>query len=184
MRGRQHSRMSGSMSGLGYRRKPESHAESRRLVCRACGYERIPTAAWIDQLRARAPGTDCGNTELLARLLHQFRCSNCQAKNVDLVQEIQEKPDRGPANDGDLSPLCAQCGEVIPIKRLRAVPGTPFCVRCQEGHEHGPPEEEPVNCKQCGAKMVWRIRTSVLPTKYFLGCSNYPRCRFVIAGSW
>jgi DNA-directed RNA polymerase subunit RPC12/RpoP len=159
MRGRQHSRMSGSMSGLGYRRKPESHAESRRLVCRACGYERIPTAAWIDQLRARAPGTDCGNTELLARLLHQFRCSNCQAKNVDLVQEIQEKPDRGPANDGDLSPLCAQCGEVIPIKRLRAVPGTPFCVRCQEGHEHGPPEEEPVNCKQCGAKMVWRIRT-------------------------
>jgi DNA-directed RNA polymerase subunit RPC12/RpoP len=63
------------------------------------------------------------------------------------------------------------------------VPGTPFCVRCQEKFEH-PQPEEPVYCKQCGAKMVQRVRTSTLPTKYFLGCSKYPRCRSVIAGSW
>jgi DNA-directed RNA polymerase subunit RPC12/RpoP len=180
----QHLCVETSMSGLGYREKQESGTDGDRLVCRDCGHERVLTQAWIDELRARAPAMDCHNTELVSRFLHQFRCSNCQTKNVEHLQAIQEELDRQPADNDELSLLCAQCGETIPVTRLQAVPGTPFCVRCQEQFEHGPPEEKPAHCEQCGAKMVQRVRKSPLPTKYFLGCSNYPRCRFVIAGSW
>jgi len=170
------------MRGLSYREKQESRPESDQLVCRTCGYKRILTPIWIDQLRARDPG--CTNTELLARVLHRLRCSNCHAKNVELVHKVQARPSPKTEQTGDLSPSCTQCGEEIPIRRLQAVPGTRVCVKCQEELENGGPTDEPVYCKRCRAKMVWRVRESVRPTKYFLGCSNYPRCRYVIAGSW
>lgn len=32
---------------------------------------------------------------------------------------------------------CQACGETIPIKRLKAVPCTPFCIRCQEAADRG-----------------------------------------------
>ena len=179
----QHYYLDVAVSGLGYAGKLKSEAGHGRLVCRACGYERILTPAWIDELRARVPEIDC-ESEALARFLHLFRCSHCQTKDVELVPEVREERVQKPADDGDLSPLCTECGEAIAVKRLRAVPGTPFCIRCQEQFEHGQLKEEPVYCNECGAKMAWRIRESILPAKYFLGCSNYPRCRFVIAGSW
>ena len=173
------------MGGLGYPQQQNPGPEGGQLlVCRACGHERVVTSAWIGQLRDRAPVADCDDCELLARFLPLFTCSRCRARNVELVPEAQKEPEPRLADPGGLSPLCVQCGEAIPVKRLRAVPGTPFCVRCQEEFEQGQPEDDTVNCKRCGAKMVWRVRQSVLPTKYFLGCSNYPRCNFAIAGSW
>ena len=41
-----------------------------------------------------------------------------------------------------------------------------------------------IKCKKCGAPMVWRIRMSVSPAKHFLGCSRYPRCKYIEGGSW
>lgn len=32
---------------------------------------------------------------------------------------------------------CEDCGELIPEQRLKAVPGTTRCVRCQENYERG-----------------------------------------------
>ena len=32
--------------------------------------------------------------------------------------------------------ICAECGEDIDLKRLEAHPTTPFCIQCQEDHEH------------------------------------------------
>ena len=169
-----------AMSGLGYRQRQVFEAGAGRLVCRTCGHERILTPVWIDELRANAPGV-AAESDLLVHFLRRFRCSECQAKDVDVVRDEEAAKRAGDANG---SPLCAECGEAIPLKRLRAMPGTPFCIGCQEEFEKGRPEEGHGPCKQCGAKMVLRVRESVLPTKYFLGCSNYPRCRFVIAGSW
>lgn len=34
--------------------------------------------------------------------------------------------------------LCADCGEVIDERRLRALPATPFCTACQAIHERPP----------------------------------------------
>jgi len=153
---------------------------SGRLLCNACGHEKRLAPAWIDELRARAPEAAAEN-DVIAYFLHRFKCSQCQAKNFNIVpEEVAPKAE----DDGAASPLCTKCGDVISFKRMRAVPGTPFCIHCQEEFEKGPREDEFDLCKKCGARMVQRVRESVLPTKYFLGCSNYPRCRFVIAGSW
>ena len=120
-------------------------------------------------------------SDVLAYFLHRFKCSQCQAKNLKVVQE-EVAPQ--PADDDNAGALCTKCGEAISLKRLRAAQGTPFCIRCQEEFEKGPGKDEFDLCEKCGARMVQRVRESVLPSKYFLGCSNYPRCRFVIAGSW
>ena len=81
---------------------------------------------------------------------------------------------------------CKMCGKPIPRERLQAIPHAQRCVLCQDKFEHGEAdeEEEVIFCEKCGAPMVWRVRTSVLPTKYFLGCSNYPKCKHILAGTW
>jgi len=33
--------------------------------------------------------------------------------------------------------LCLDCGEPIDLRRLVALPATPFCTGCQSAHEHG-----------------------------------------------
>lgn len=109
---------------------------------------------------------------------------NTKSKNGAGPLVRAERRGRQLQGGGELDRLCVACGEPIPLNRLRAAPETPFCVLCQKERESGGPREQPVYCKECGAEMVWRVRESTLPTKYFLGCSNYPRCRFVIAGSW
>jgi DNA-directed RNA polymerase subunit RPC12/RpoP len=173
------------MSALGLR-KQLIDLPAARLVCRSCRHERALTQEWVESVRSVLRGMEWPVVEDLQRLLHRFTCSQCGARNAEYVQGLREESGR--ASDSTLekksdeSPLCAECGESVPSKRLQAMPGTPFCVTCQREFEKRLPEEEPDPCKKCGAKMVWRVRQSVLPTKYFLGCTNYPRCTFVVAG--
>ena len=104
---------------------------SGRLLCNACGHEKRLAPAWIDELRARAPEAAAEN-DVIAYFLHRFKCSQCQAKNFNIVpEEVAPKAE----DDGAASPLCTKCGDVISFKRLRAVPGTPFCIHCQEEFE-------------------------------------------------
>lgn len=35
--------------------------------------------------------------------------------------------------------LCLQCGEAIDLRRLTALPATPYCTACQTAHEQGRP---------------------------------------------
>jgi DNA-directed RNA polymerase subunit RPC12/RpoP len=168
------------MGGLGYSRGRTSETGTGKLACRACGHEKILTPDWIDELRAKVPRL-VAKDDVLSYFMPRFRCSQCKAKDLQVIQS-ERLPSLG--GHGDVSPLCAECGAPISLKRLQAMPGTPFCLDCQKEFEEGGREEQPVHCNRCGARMVLRIRESVLPTKYFLGCSNYPRCTFVIAGSW
>jgi len=88
-------------------------------------------------------------------------------------------------DDVELAKTCKICGKPIPLERLKAVPNAERCISCQEKDDKGiVDKEKPIYCKRCGARMVWRLRTSVRPAKYFLGCSNYPKCTFVISGPW
>jgi DnaK suppressor protein len=34
--------------------------------------------------------------------------------------------------------LCQDCGEPIDLRRLSAMPATPYCASCQSAHEHPP----------------------------------------------
>jgi len=167
------------MGGLGYRRERTSETGNRRLLCRGCGHEKLVTEAWIDGLRKHVAGV-VADRDVLAQLLHRFRCSRCQARDLQIVLGEERA---GPKRDPGL-PACADCGEILSPRRLLAMPGATHCVSCKEEREKGCREEKPVHCERCGARMILRARESVLPTKYFLGCSNYPRCHFVIAGSW
>ena len=105
---------------------------------------------------------------------HKFICRKCNSKNISTH-----------IYDSELAKVCSRCHKPIPLARLEAMPNGLHCVTCQvaiEKDEDLKAEEE--KCEKCGAEMVWRIRQTVLPVKYFLGCSNYPRCKFVISGSW
>ena len=117
------------------------------------------------------------------KLLNRLRCSQCGAKSAELSGQQRRQAISPNALTAEVR--CIVCGKVISLERLEAVPDTKRCVSCQEKLEHsGENAEEPIFCKKCGARMVWRIRTSVSPVKYFLGCSNYPRCTWVISGTW
>jgi hypothetical protein len=93
------------MSGLGYGEKQESETEGDRLLCRHCGHQRILIQAWIDGLLT---------------VLAPIQVFELPTKNVELLQAIQSELDGQTAEGDDLSPLCAQCGEAIPVMRLRA----------------------------------------------------------------
>jgi single-stranded DNA-binding protein len=87
--------------------------------------------------------------------------------------------------EGNEVKKCRICGIPIPAERLEAIPDTERCILCQQSFEKGEEiKEEPIYCERCGAEMIWRIRKSVSPTKYFLGCSNYPKCTYVVTGTW
>lgn len=48
-------------------------------------------------------------------------------------QVVHRAQERDPGPDwSDGQPHCRECGEVIPARRLAAVPGTGLCVLCQQ----------------------------------------------------
>lgn len=97
-----------------------------------------------------------------------------RAKHPD---RAKRPPDR---TRGASTRFCSVCSEPISPARLEAIPDATSCVRCKEERDNQSPEsEELTRCKRCGAEMVWR-KTTVSPTKYFQGCSRFPKCRYVI----
>jgi RNA polymerase-binding transcription factor DksA len=82
--------------------------------------------------------------------------------------------------DTEIAIVCIKCGLPIPVERLEAVPATKKCVKCQEKAESGEEQRPQASkCKRCGSVMVWRMTKNLRPTKYFLGCSNYPKCTYI-----
>lgn len=80
--------------------------------------------------------------------------------------------------------LCQGCGKPIHPLRLEIMPDASLCADCQRDEEQ--PEKPPTpvakTCPNCTRRalrgvMVWRTNQD---GRYFLGCSNYPRCTFTI----
>ena len=92
----------------------------------------------------------------------------------------QEEKPHPEAEESVEAVVCIKCGQPIPVERLEAVPATKKCVKCQEKAESGEEQRPQASkCKRCGSVMVWRMTKNVKPAKYFLGCSNYPKCTYI-----
>ncbi len=82
---------------------------------------------------------------------------------------------------------CVGCGRPIPPERLGAIPDAIRCVPCQQRTESTRSDwrVSEVECPRCASRgvksrMVWR--TARDPAKfsgYFLGCSQFPECRYI-----
>ena len=174
-----------------------------RLRCRSCGYERVLDRELVNEISAKLGNNNQHLTSAdINQNLLRFKCSRCNGNDIALLRPLpsdqkNERAPKSPKTNGELKEseieeapkpvgICLTCGKPIPLERLRAVRNTQRCVRCQNEFEKGTgiAEEEISYCKRCGAKMVWRLRTSVRPSKYFLACSNYPKCKYIISGSW
>ena len=156
----------------------ETPATLELLACGGCGRQRAVTAEWKQQLLDHkcAEGLT-PDQDVLEIVLRRFRCTKCGQRRARIVKVLVSRrhPDR----------LCVQCREPISPVRLKAMPSAERCVRCEGARERQVPQKnEHGNCHVCGAEMVLRQRTRVFPVKYFLGCSRYPHCNFVIAGTW
>ena len=142
------------------------------VECNECGHS---SDIFQEKLHSHFEDSEFEDLEKFLTLhSHKFLCSKCNSKKISTQ-----------IYDSELAKVCSRCHKPIPLERLAAIPNVLHCVRCQEAIENGEDlKDEEEKCDRCGDKMEWRIRQSILPVKYFLGCSNYPRCRFVISGTW
>lgn len=62
--------------------------------------------------------------------------SECEFQYIDNLLKCHAAKHRRPVTGVQML-YCEDCGELIPDKRLQAVPGTTRCVKCQEEYERG-----------------------------------------------
>lgn len=154
------------------------------IVCATCKHTKVFSAS---ELIKASNGLLAENDfefqeKLLESLPKNFVCSQCKGKAVQFLIREEIKPIE---EEFELAKICIQCEKPIPIERLEAVPGTVRCVSCQGKLESGETDKpKPVFCKKCKSVMVWRMTKNIRPAKYFLGCSNYPKCTYIGVGSF
>ena len=122
------------------------------------------------------------NTEKLS-------CSKCGSKKTKCVPlQIIDDSRNAVVDEGK---NCIQCGKRIPSERLSAIPNAIRCVECQnnprdtceDSVDYG--DDDIGSCPRCGSPLVWKERVRDNPlwniqgSRYFLGCSNYPRCHYI-----
>lgn len=152
--------------------------EENTILCKHCGRKVLLTNDLLARILNNNRINDSSLTEQdFSLLTSMLKCTCCGKKNAEvfLTGSLKEKLfcNSLPAV------TCKICNNPIPEERLRAVPGTDMCVNCKDNDEKGLlNKSEPYFCKRCGAKMVWRFTKQVLPTRYFLGCSRFPSCRY------
>ena len=136
------------------------------LRCRACGHERALDSLLLDRVCGAA--TTAAWRDAVRAALPRFRCSACGART-----SVWEAPVAPPVV------LCEVCDRPVPPARLEALPGTTRCVGCatvgEEGVERHATGSE---CPRCGAPLCWRVRRTEEPSRYFLGCTSFPACRY------
>jgi len=79
------------------------------------------------------------------------------------------------------SRLCELCRKPIPAARIEAVPNVTKCIECQSTDERreDPDDDDLGSCHRCGCSLVWRQGAPAgSTTKYFIGCSDFPKCRY------
>jgi DnaK suppressor protein len=60
-----------------------------------------------------------------------FQQANERRRVVRMIEAALARIQRGAFG------VCIECGDEIDLRRLEAVPWTPYCLRCQLGREHG-----------------------------------------------
>jgi len=136
----------------------------------------------INNLNAEySTATSVIKTEPKARKIFKYQSEINTKKKVNNVDIFS-------TNSKTSTHYCISCGLPIPSERLQAVPGTKHCVDCQKekelnkGHQVQSKKMFCPRCKRKGIKslLVWRTaRDPSVRSSYFLGCSRYPKCRYV-----
>jgi DnaK suppressor protein len=62
-----------------------------------------------------------------------------EAKATHAVHELDELAAARRRLDGHSYGQCLDCGDAIDLRRLQALPATPYCTSCQAVHEHERP---------------------------------------------
>jgi len=171
------------------------------LRCRSCGHERKLDESFIVDLSVKLDRLFL-TIDYIEKNLCRFKCSKCGGKDIviirlpahdrmrrELLRSSNTKADSKKWQVGKaaskLIKVCVTCGKPIPSDEFKKTPKAQRCFYCQKSYENKirSSNKEAIFCKICGSEMVWRLRNAS-PSKYFLGCSNYPKCKYVIAGSW
>ena len=103
-----------------------------------------------------------------------------KATSADPVADSVVEPKATSAYSG-VSRLCELCGKPIHADRIEALPNTTKCVECQRtGERREDPDDSDLGfCPRCSSPLVWRHGAPAgSTTKYFIGCSAFPKCRY------
>ncbi|MDR1697707.1 MAG: type I DNA topoisomerase [Erysipelotrichaceae bacterium] len=77
-----------------------------------------------------------------------------------------------------LETKCPECGHVLLEKKDYLGNKTISCSACQ--YEVGKVKPTPVKkCPECGGDLYLKVSTKKTPSRKFLGCSNFPKCRHI-----
>jgi len=153
---------------------------SIRAICKSCGHTAV--LGWDDVKRAAGDhlsNVSAINDNVLSKLANRLRCTNCNAKNVKFL--IEGTDGRVTVLDSPQRRLCVDCKKPISSKRLELAPRARRCVRCERRIRGGDEKDGIYYCRICGAPMVWRVPRPPNRAEKFLGCSNYPKCRYTMS---
>jgi hypothetical protein len=134
------------------------------IKCKSCGNSReINFDYFLNNSKISIEKGKFDLDEFIKKNRYRFKCSVC-GENIVVEQKH-----------------CIECKKLISKLRLIAVPETNYCIECMKKMEgKSKIKDEPIYCKKCGAPMVERFRKKTGLTKYFLGCSNYPKCQYTM----
>lgn len=86
--------------------------------------------------------------------------------------------------DPAIHKLCSGCEKVIPAARLRHFPDEVVCARCKDALQKPDDSDHDLGkCPRCGSNLVWRESRSFKAGEHFVGCGNFPKCKFKKTGS-
>ncbi|MDD3468473.1 MAG: TraR/DksA C4-type zinc finger protein [Thermoguttaceae bacterium] len=145
------------------------------LECRGCGrVEPLSISGIFEFLRRRRKiradsDADAATlTELFLSIVPRARCQECQQAKLVATPSKEDAEETWE----DVGPvLCEDCKDPIHPERLKILPGTRVCVRCQQQRENGGERTESDYCPRCGAPMRLRPSNDDRTTRWISVCS-------------
>lgn len=159
----------------------ENRLNKIKLRCHECSYSGELS---YDLLNKKLGGEEKLNLKNIGELVDYFLCSKCKTKNFELLDNNNEI-----LFDTRNNINCELCDLPIPFPRLSARPGTKRCTNCQNSNEvisssikfpeipKGLRGKCP-SCKEKKLKGIVVIYQNRSDKSFFLGCSNFPICRW------
>ena len=143
-----------------------------------------------DYLNENLKSDDALNLSNISELVRSFICSKCRQKSFEILDV-----DGVLLFDTNNNVSCEICDLPIPFPRLSASPGTKRCVNCQNSGEGlslgvqfpSVPTGLRGKCPSCQKKRdkgIVVVYQNSNDKSFFLGCSNFPSCRWSSNEHW
>ena len=157
----------------------EENAEYRKIECTMCGWETLLDFSgvfeWLVKFGILKPNHDIGDDlvyELFHGMAERYQCPDCASPKLELSVVLDDFSDVE-------AQRCRGCEMVIPRERLEGVPGTKYCVFCQEKLDKGQPLPiQAEYCPVCGKKMELIRDHESRHGDFKWVCLSDPPCRY------